>query len=162
MNKGEAISLYHALSKLGNLSGVKFAYAVSKNLSLLKSELEALQKAVEPNEEYKVYDKKRVELAEKYSKKDENGKPVVVNNEYDLENKKEFLSEFAKLQKEFSKEIEGRENQVKEQNELLKTEYTGEIYKVSLSDVPKDINVTQMESIMPIITEDLVSPYNKD
>jgi hypothetical protein len=161
MTKGEAISLYNALGKLGYLSGVKFAYAVSKNLSLLKPELEALQKAVEPSEEYKVYDKKRVELAEKYAKKDENEKAVIINNEYKIENQKEFNKEFEKLKKEFPKEIEIRDNQIKEQNELLKTEYTGELYKVSLFDIPKEITVAQMDSIMAIVSEDLVSPYKE-
>ncbi len=65
MTKEDGLNLFNALNKLGYLSGVKFAYAVSKNMGLLKSEADSLTKANEP------YENARIELAKKYSKKDE-------------------------------------------------------------------------------------------
>lgn len=55
--------------KLGN---ARFSYAVTKNMKMISEELEIIQKSIEQSEEYKVYDKLRIELCEKYAEKDEN------------------------------------------------------------------------------------------
>jgi hypothetical protein len=170
MTKLDNITLYKALSdtKLGSLPGFKFAYAISKNLAILKTEIEALQKALEPSEEYKKYDEKRIGLAIKYSKKGENGEPKTIVNptnpnifEYELEDKEGFKNEFEGLREENKDVISAREAQIKEQDEFLKTESTLELYKVSLSDVPQNITVAQMQDISPIVTEDILSPISK-
>lgn len=161
MTKGEAISLFNTLNKLGHLSGVKFAYVVSKNISLLKPEFEALQKAVEPTEEFKEYDKKRVALAESFAKKDGDGKAVIENGEYVIEDREAFEIAFKKLKEDNKKVVEARDKQIDEQNEILKTESDVVLYKVSVEDIPKDITVSQMYSIGEIVVDEIISPLNK-
>ena len=75
MKKREVLALWINLNKLGELTGVKFAYAVAKNINVLRPEVESLEKAIELSERFKEYDATRVALEEKYEENErkENG-----------------------------------------------------------------------------------------
>jgi hypothetical protein len=163
MTKQESIKLFQDLNRLGNLKGVKFSYAIAKNIAMLKAEIESLEKAVAPSEEFMKEDEKRVALAKEHAKKDEKGEPVTVTeggvSKFEMEDDKAFDESFKKL-KEENKEIwDAREKQITEYNELLKTESTVELYKVAKCDIPNDINVMQMNSIMDLVEDSVPSPY---
>lgn len=66
---------------------VKLGYAIARNF-------ESLQKEVS------VYDKERQKLIAEYAKKDDEGKPVIKNNEYQFDNdvKETFIAELDELQ----------------------------------------------------------------
>jgi len=161
MLKSDLLVLNQNLNKLGNLSGVKFAYCVSRNLSLIKPEIESLQKIVEPSEEYQKFDKERIEMVEKFAKKDEKGKAIQVNNNYEIEEGKqeELDKEFGILKMEHQEAFDAREKQIAEYNELLKTELTIVLHKIALADVPQNITVQQMYGISDIVEESIPSPY---
>src|SRR3990167_10828895 len=114
MTKQEATNLYRNLNRLGDLKGVKFAYAVSKNINLIKTEIDLLEKAIAPSEEYKKVDELRVAICEKYAKKDENGKVIIKDNAYDIEDTEAFEAELKKLKEEYKKEFDARDKQVEE------------------------------------------------
>jgi polyribonucleotide nucleotidyltransferase len=152
MNKQEILNLYRALNGLGNLSGAKFAYAVAKNINLIKSEIEALEKASTPSDEFKKFDEARVKLAEEFAKKDKDGKAETKDNAYVIEDQKAFDKAFEKLRKEYKETVEARETQMKQFSELLKEESTVELYALkSLDEVPKEITAAQMFILMPIM-----------
>ena len=153
MTKQKPVNFYHGLNSLSGLKGVKFAYAVNKNLNNLKSEIEALQKALELSEAFKTYDAERVKLAEENAKKDEAGKAVVNGNAFVMENEAEFEIIFKALKERHPEAIAEREKQIADYNELLKTEASVELHKLSLADVPLDISTEQMAVLMPIISE---------
>lgn len=159
--KTEIIQLYQALNRLGNLSGVKFAYAVSRNIHLIEPEIKSIEKALEASDEFKKFEDKRMELVNKFGKKDDKGKPLVKDNEYEMDNKEEFEKEFETLKEENKEVYEARQKQIEEYNELLKSESTVVLHKIQLSDVPQNITVTQMNSISSLISEDILSPFNK-
>lgn len=169
MTKNESIALFQALNKLGNLRGVKFAYGVSRNLALLKPELESLEKASAFTDEYKEFETKRIALVEKFAKKDEKTGKALKNRDLNSqsenyiieEGKQEELDkEFEALRSENQEVWDARVKQVEEYNELLKTDSSVVLYKVNLSDVPTDISVAQMHSISAIVSEDIASPYS--
>jgi hypothetical protein len=153
MKKQEAVNLYSNLNKLGKLTGVKFAYAVSKNLNILKSEIESLEKASKPSEKYIEFDKERVELAKKYAKKDEKGKPLSENNAFVMEDQEAFEKEFNELKEKNKDLVEEREKQMNEYVELLKTEANITLHKIALVDVPQNITVEQMYAIGEIVDD---------
>lgn len=172
MLKEDLILFNQGLNSVAHLSGVKFAYAVSRNLSILKPELESLEKAAKPTDEYMKFEDERIKLVEKFAEKDEKGKakqvPMVSNprqTEYviDKDKQEELDKEFGELKEKHKEAVEGREKQIKEYNELLKSEAPKlEFHKVSIDQVPAQINVTQMHSIREYMVEDNVpSPYNK-
>lgn len=157
MTKKQIIELYQSLYKLGNLKGVKFCYAVSKNISMIESEIKTLEKVLEPSEDYQKFDKERIELAKKYSKKQENGEPVVeIKNglqQFVLENKEEFEKEIEALREKHKEAIDKKEEQIKEYNKLLEEETPMVFHKVLIADVPADITSEQFNSIKEVIAE---------
>lgn len=157
MKKIEIVSLYEALHSLAKLSGVKFSYGVTKNINILKPEVEALEKAMEGTEKYKAYDLARQEIAKKYSKKDEDGNPVIKEQEerrtYVIEDRKSFNKEIESLQVEYKEVLEERKAQEIENEALMQTETDIELYKIKMSDVPEEISVQQMAAIYQIIEE---------
>lgn len=153
MKNQELLSLYENLHQL-NLKGVKFSFAVSKNIALLKPEIEALQKAVEQSEDFKKFEQERIELAKKHAKKDEKGEPVLKNNNYQLEDEDAFKVEFESLKEKNKEVIEAREAQTKEFNELLEKENDIKFHKISIKDVPEDITTVQMNQIYSLISEE--------
>lgn len=161
MTKNELVSLYQNLNRVGNLKGVKFAYAISRNIAIIKPEIESLEKSSAQTEDYEAFEKLRIALVEKHAKKDKDGKPIIKENEYEVEDKEKMDIEFEALKTEHQKVWSARETQVKEYNELLKTESEVKLHKVALVDVPADITVQQMHGISAIISEDLPSPYKQ-
>ena len=167
-NKGDNITLFNSLSdkKLGQLSGAKFAYAVARNLAILQPEIDAIKKALEATDEFVKYDAERVKLAEAHAKVGEDGKVMKVKNaqgfeEFVLEDKEAFEKAFEVLKAEKKAVLDAREAQVKEQNELLKTESTITLYKIALADVPNTITTEQMKAISEIVSDEVLSPFTK-
>jgi hypothetical protein len=161
MTKQGALDLYINLNKLGNLKGVKFAYGVSKNVGLLKAEIDSLDKASAPTEEYQKFDAERLEIVKKFAKKDDKGEPIIKDNNYEMASQKEFDTAFDALKVEHKEVWEARVKQLEEYSELLKTDSAVVLYKIALSEVPTDITVTQMYSISALVEESTPSPYGK-
>ncbi len=153
MKKQKIIELYQALNSLGNLSGVKFSYAVVRNINILKPEIEALQEVIKPSEEFTKYEQERIELAKEHSKKDDKGEPMSENNKFILEDEKKFEKEFEKLKEKNKKVFDDRQKQIDEYITLLETESSMELFKIDISDVPEGITTQQMNSIYELIEE---------
>lgn len=93
---------------------IKASYAIAKNLTKIQSELD-------------IFNKERTKLVDKFCKKDENGKPVIKNGNFEV--KQENLEEWNK-----------------NMNELLKIEVEIEPYKFSLNVFEgKDYELTPSE-----------------
>jgi pyruvate-formate lyase len=149
----EFLNLYQTLSQLGNLKGVKFAYIIAKNKEVIKPELVAIQEAGKMKDNYKEYDKERVELNEKYALKEKDGKPVIKDENYQIKDKETFEKALKELQEKHKEAIDEREAQIKEVNDLVKEEIEMDLKTLPLAIVPEDITVRQMESLSIIITE---------
>jgi len=158
MIKREILELYNKLKGLGDLKGVKFSYAVAKNISLLEREVKIIQESIKPSPEYSEYQQKRASIAKENSKKDENGKAITFIDEnesvnYAIADQSKFDKEIEALQKKYKKSLDERDGQIKEFNELIETDTKIELHKIDIDDVPKDISVKQMEAIQGIIKE---------
>ncbi len=154
MKNNDLMRLMDGFDSVNNLEGVKFAYAVSKNRRLVINEIETLQDCIKPAEKYTEYDKKRMELCEKYSEKNDNDEPITENGQYKITDRVEFDKSIDELKKSYNGEIESRVKQLDEYKELLNKETVLELHKISLGDLPKDITSGQLNSIYEIIKED--------
>jgi hypothetical protein len=159
MTKEQILTLFNELHQI-NLPGVKFSYGISKNINLLKPEVEAIEKSLEGSKEFKEYDEKRIEIVKKYAKKDERGEPklIILNpktgaGRYEIENQEAFDREIEKLQKENKVILEKREKQFEEYGKLLKEESDFKPHKIKLSDVPEGITSQQMSAIFELIED---------
>lgn len=154
MKNKELIELYNSLSGITGLKGVQFNYAVSRNISKIKPEIESLQKSVDQSEEYKKFDLERIELVKKLAKKDEKGEPILMGNSYDVEDIAEFTKEFDILKSLNKDVIDIREKQLEEFNTLLEQENPIELYKIKLNSIPEEITTEQMKSLSSLIIEE--------
>jgi len=152
MKNKEIISLYETLSKM-NYGGVKFGYFVARNLSLIGSEIDIIQKTIEPSKEYAEYDQKRVALAEKHAKKDKDGKPVVEKNAYQIEDQKAFAKDFEKAKKENKVVLEARMKQIEDYEKFLEEKSRVEFYKIKQENLPEDLKTFDLRSIFDLIEE---------
>lgn len=141
----ELLNMNSLLGTLFGLKGVKFAYAIAKNIRLIQAEVKLLEEA--KSEKYKEYDNKRLELAKKHAQKDAQGNSLIINNSYILENQEVFDAELEVLKKKYEAEI-------KEYEDLLDTENELKLHKIKLSDVPVDITTGQMLVIENLVEED--------
>lgn len=161
----DVLNLNQALNTVGNLSGVKFAYAVNKNKTLIEVEVEALKEAQKQSDKFQEFTKKRLELCNRLGDKDEKGNPkmkptmidgIIIKGSQDFvieANKVEFDKELEALRVEYKESIDEREAQIKKFNEMLTEESTFTPHKIKLSDVPANITVDQMKSLINLIEE---------
>ncbi len=159
MTNLELIQFYNTLHSVGDLQGVKFAYAVSKNIYTIKPHIEALQASVASTEEFQQYEKERVELAKKHAKKNKEGNPITNTNldnntqSYEIENEDKFQKELEKLQEKHKNALQEREKQIEKYKELLQEEANIELHKIKVKDLPEKITPQQMTGLFPIVEE---------
>ena len=144
--------IFSGLKSLGNLKGVKLAYAVSKNSDKMERQLKHLEGLVKPTEAFEAYEKKRVAIVEKYAEKDAEGNAMIENNMYKVD--PELVKpEVEALDLEMPEALEERKAQLKEFEEGLGMDQTLEIHMVKLEDLPVDISVSQMNHIKFMLAE---------
>lgn len=148
------LSLVQEFLTLKNLTGVKFSYAINKNLEKLKQEAKLIYKTVESSEEFIPVIEKIRKIQGKYSKK-ENGKDVIKNNEYVIDESKrqEYEAELEQIKKDNKEVWDKREQQLDNFNKFLKEKSTFEPYKIKIKDIPESITVEQMEIIKDFVDD---------
>lgn len=169
MTKQELVTIYKALHQVSHLRGAKFAYGVSRNISLLKPEMDALDKAMEKTEEFKKleedFEPTRVAIAEKHAEKDKDGKPVKklmdFNGQqieiYDVKDNDASNKEAEEAMKLMNPEVyQARRKQMADYNVILQEESKIAFFPfmIKLTEVPNDISVEQMKNISPVISQD--------
>lgn len=157
MTNGKIIDLYTGLKSVGELSGVKFAYAVARNIGKLQKLVEPLMAASRPTPEFSKFQVKRTAIAKDYAIKDEKGAAMkeVVNGveTYIIGDEKKFQIEFDALKVDNKELIKVRDAQIKEFEKLLDKEVEIELHMIKFSSVPKNITSQQMANIIPMIEE---------
>ena len=152
-SRKEFINLYQMLGYLGELTGARFTYTISKNKEILKNVVEEIQKKAEMHDNYREYEKERVELNEKYTKRDKDGNPEIKDKNYVIKDKAKFDEEVEKLKEKHKEAIEEREQQRKDVEELANKEITLDLKTIPLSIVPDKVTVDQMD-VLSILIKD--------
>ena len=163
MKNEQLNGLMMGIEAVSGLKGVRFAYAMARNKSALKRELETLQEAIKASDKFTEYDKKRIELCEQYADKDEKDKPKMINVGtpqapreefvFSKANKTKFDKEVDKLQKDNKVVLEERTAQLKEFSELLKKESEFVPYMIAYESIPEDITTEALSKIIELIEE---------
>jgi len=154
LTRQQVLDLHNGLHSVGNLNGVKFAYAVSKNLFKMKSEVEALQETYKPAQEFVTYEGERIKLAEEHAEKtDDEPKKIMENGiqRFVIKDKKTFDKELEVLKKKYKTALESRKEQIESFEALLKEKIEIDLHKIDIKDVPKEITAKQMNDIFVII-----------
>jgi len=155
MTNQNILDLQQGLNQVKNLSGIKFAYVVSKNINKVNSEVETFKETIKPSDAFNQYEKERIELVELHAKKDEKGKSIIKGNEYEIENRQAFDAQFEVLKEKHKEALDAREKQLKDFDAFLKEESKLELHKIDVNEVPSTITVAQMSGIELIIMGEL-------
>lgn len=158
MTKGEVLELYFGLNSLGELHGARFAYAVIRNINLLKGEAEALLEARNPKQDYIIFEREQVALAKLHAvmkdgvpqKYVENGKEF-----YAIADMEKFNKEFEVLKAKHLPAIDNYQAQLKEYESMLKEDVLVRVYKITKDSIPEDISVKQFASIEAIVADEV-------
>lgn len=153
MKNRDLLRFLKGLNAVGSLQGVKFAYAVGKNRRIVEREVETLQEADKDPEEYEPFNTARIELCQKHCKKNDDGNPFLVNENYIIQTQKPFDAAMKKLVKKHQEVVDAREQQTKEYDELLKEDSDFKPFMLSLEHVPDDITPGQLGEIIDMIEE---------
>ena len=156
-----AEQLANNIDRLKALKGAKFTYGILKNIEILEKEVKMIMETSKPTDDFLAYDKTRVALCEQFCAKDEKGEMVKKENpnnpgqfEYDIDvESQEWKDAIVKMKEENKDVLEARDEQIKQYNELLQSEFEVELYKVKLDDVPNDISMDLMKIIKPFVKE---------
>lgn len=153
MTNKELIELNNVLDQVAHVRGKKFAYAVFKNKEIIKKEMEIFEKLQkEPHPQYPDYENERTTLCINYSKKDENGNAKTTSeNKYDIEDLEGFQKEFDELKVKYKEVFDHMEETRKEMDEFLNDECKVELVKVSIDDLPDDVDANLLMNLKNII-----------
>lgn len=128
LQNGQFVDLINGLFAVQNLKGVKFGLLVSKNIRVLQDELDHLEEAARPSNEF-------VELSTKVN-------ALMAEDKAD---------EVKKLEEKNAKLVEARKTQLTELEELLKEDTKISLYSIPEDCLPEDITGEQIINIDKII-----------
>jgi len=117
------------------------------------AEIEDIQKTSELSDEFKKCESERIDICKKFSKKDENGDPIMSEGKFVIDNTKEFDIELNKLQEKYKNEIDKREKQIKDYKKLLDENSSVKFHEISLADIPKGIKSEHLDMIFELIED---------
>jgi hypothetical protein len=155
MKNRDLFDLAAGLHSCLNLKGFKFAYACTKNLNKLKTEIKMIQGVRKIPPAYLAYDADRVKLVKEFSLLDKDGKPIFRDGNFQLDSAKndEFKKQLEAIQELHKDAIAEFAKSEAEWNDLLDAESEITLHKVKKEHVPEEITGEQLENILDIIEE---------
>jgi hypothetical protein len=149
--------MYHLFNRLGNnKSSVKFHFRVLQNKRLIEPEIKALEEANEPLPEFQEFEKLRMEVCEQFCEKDESGKPVIQNNNFNIPDDKqeEFQATLEKLKEEHKEALDKVEERRTQFEELLKEEVEIDFVRFKIQEMPESLLGSDLEIMFDIVDEE--------
>lgn len=154
MTREQLVRMGGALKSVMSMEGVKFAYAVVKNLKLIEGEIADLQKAVAIPEGMIAFEKARIELCEKMCQRDAEGKPVIENGAFaGLDKDPEFIKALEVLKVEHAEALAKRSAQEEQYKKLMAEEIEVKLHKVKVADLPSKLNANQLAMLEAMIDD---------
>ena len=148
MKRKDIPAILNALDDVSELKGVKFAFAVLKNRKIFESQIEEdkaiFEKILTPSDDFKEFETKRIELCVDYSEKDENGLPIIENEQYKILDFSKFDVELNILSEKHKEAIDARKKQIDDYNSLMEEELVLEFKKISIEELPNDVSEKQL------------------
>jgi hypothetical protein len=122
----ELVELFNGLQAVANLKGVRFGLLVSKNVRILQQELDDLDKASKPTEDF-------MQLAQQVNALGSDSEAI------------------EKLESENKELVEARKTQLEEVDKLLEDSAEISLHTISEDILPEDITALQITNIDKLI-----------
>lgn len=135
---------------------VKLTYVLLRDKSILQPDIEIMSKAVifkGDASKLQEFDTKRRETLTKYSRKDDDGNPIIVNNGFEIEmvNVAKANEELNVLINEYSEVLEQKRVFDEEVNSFLSGKALVSVYTIDVDWLIDGISPSQLEGLMPIL-----------
>lgn len=151
MKNSELFGLYEWLEAVSNIGWARFAYWVAKNKKIILNELKTIESANEPTEEYKNFEKERIELCEKMANKDEKWEVKIIGKSYDISDIDGFNSELQKLREKYKNALDEMQKRNEEYENLLNQDSDLELFKIKEEIIPEWVTAKLLDPIMAVI-----------
>lgn len=151
MKNKELFSLYSWLEAVSHIGWARFAYWVAKNKKIIAEEIKTLESTNELTENYKKFDKERIELCEKFANKDENWEAKIVGKSYDISDLEGFNSELQKLRETYKSALDEIQKKNEEYEKLLEEKSEVKLFTIKQEIIPECITANQLDPIMEVV-----------
>jgi hypothetical protein len=156
IKREKLISMWGLVNRLTNeKTSVKFHYLMLKNKRLIEPEMQSLQSAQQPPDEFKEFEAKRMAACnEACEKKD--GKPKIENGNFVIleEKRAEFDATLQKLKDEYKEVLEKITDNQKQFADLIEEEIEIDLLKIPMSIVPQSMLGADVDLLFDLIDED--------
>ena len=129
--KQEFVNLINGLFQVQDVQGKKFSLVISKNIEILKTELEDLEKAAAPDPEF-------LEVAKKV-------------NQLANEKKEDGQAEIDKIEQENKELVEARRTQMEKVQKMMEEEIEVKLNTIKESVLPENVTAKQINGIIKLI-----------
>jgi hypothetical protein len=137
---------------LKQLSGVKMAYAIGKNITALKREHELIKESTPRNKDLEKYQEEYQVIIDSEAKKDDSGNFIPVGNgQVAISNYTSFKTKINDLEKKYATQLADQKEKDEEFERFLKEPFEFEFFQFDESLLPDSITVEQMELISEMI-----------
>jgi hypothetical protein len=152
MKNKDLITLAQTLNEVSYLKGKQFAYAVFKNKSLIEQEVKIFEQLrKDPHPDFQNYENERNIVCINYSKKDDNGNPIITNNAYQIEDMNGFNTDMQELGEKYKDVLDDMNNARKEYEDFLEKESSVQLIKVNFNDIPEDVDANLLSKLQFMI-----------
>lgn len=159
VTKGDLFRIREGLKSLDEYRGLKFAYAVAKNLRFVESELKLVEGVNKWSKEYTAYQEERQKITLKFAEKDKQGNPIVLGQSPNgdmrikLTDAAACNKETEALEEKHADLIKEQEKKDEEFKEYLKEPAEVKFYIIPKKLVPSTILVKHLRLIFEVVEQ---------
>lgn len=159
MTRIDAAELFKTISSLPKKEYNRFfLYAVEKTKTELKTHIEEIAKReyeVVYDENLRKFENERIDILERYAVKDEAGKPVIVDNKYDIspENMEIVKTETKELSDKYEADFVRVQDARKAFQEFIKEEIEVNVVKTSFKTLPENMDSDLFNVVLKLVKE---------
>lgn len=152
MKRSQFFNLYNKLQGVKyHTDSVKFSYALIKNIKTIELEIQKLNESIIPSDDFLKFEQERIQVCQDHTQKDENGDPIVIDNEFQIENQEEFNIALLPIKEKYGRILQLRQNQIDAYNRMLDEKIEMDLILVGVDELPKEMTPNELEDIYPIL-----------
>jgi hypothetical protein len=159
MSRKNIAELWKVLSEFKGAYNKKFSMYLVLNLKRLKpyiDEVAEMQKLIEQTPALRELQQKELDIVNKYIERDENGKPLIINNnsfKISVEHKEKYEEDMLKFQDENKQLLQEITNNKNEYERLMNEEIETDIMEIPFDCIPENIEVDILEKMSTIVKD---------
>ena len=139
IKKYELLRINDLLVKSINYKSHEFAYAIFKNKQLIDEILKDVEFINDVDEKFMEYENKRIELCRICAKKDPDGKEIVQEGRFAIQDNDTFTKGMDELRAEYKEVVDKRDEQLNRFNLIMQEDVDLDFVKVEKKDLPTEI-----------------------